>query len=122
MTRSNRPAAADNSDKSPLAGTALGLGLIGAGMALLAIALMLFGSEELNSPVVGVLIRVGAVLLALSFVLTTISKPSPRVMVVAGISLALVLVRPALIWVAVVGWLGWAVYRRIQSRTEASDS
>ena len=91
-------------------------------MALVAIALMLFGDEDLNSPVVGVLIRVAAVLLAVSLVLPAIRNPSPRGLLIAGASLVLVILRPALIWVALFAWLAWAVYRRLQERTDARDS
>ena len=102
-------------------GTALTLGLIGVALALVAIVIVAWGSADFGSPTVGVLIRVAGILLAVSLVLPSIRKPSILALLVAGAGLILVLARPGLIWVALVGWVGWVVFGR-QTRTADKES
>ena len=83
--------------------------------------MVIWGSSDLNSPAVGVLIRVAGILLAVSLVLPSLRKPSMTTLLVAGGGLLLVLLRPALIWVALIGWVGWMVFGR-QRSTADSDS
>ena len=103
-------------------GTALALGSVGAVLGLLAVGLVVFGSYELTSPLTGVMIRVSAVLLAISLVLPTIQKPRVSTLVIAGGALTLVLLRPGLIWVFLVGWLGWVILQRQPDNTANNDS
>ncbi len=65
------------------------------------------GANDLNSPTAGVLIRVGAILLAVSLVLPVVKKPSTIMTVVVGAGLLIVLLRPGLIWAALIVWLLW---------------
>jgi len=94
---------------SPLRGTALILGVIGAIAAVAGMLIVFTGTDDLNSPLAGVLIRVGAILLAVSLVLPVVKKPSTGMTVVVGAGLLVVLLRPGLIWAALIAlvlWLG----------------
>lgn len=90
-------------------------------MALVATVMVVWGSSDLGSPAVGVLIRVAGILLAVSLVLPSLRKPSMTTLLVAGGGLVLILLRPGLIWVAALGWLGWALFGR-QTSTADKDS
>ena len=93
-------------------GTALTVGVVGLAFVLLAMVMMIWGSSDLSSPSVGVLIRVAGILLAVSLVLPKARKPSLITVVVAGVGLVLVLTRPGLIWVALFGWVVWVAFNR----------
>jgi drug/metabolite transporter (DMT)-like permease len=84
------------------------------------IALVLADPGE-GSPTGGVLIRAGAVLGAVALVLPGIRRPSLPTLLVAGAGLVLVLIRPGLVWAALIGWVAWALLSR-QRRTSSSDS
>ena len=103
-------------------GTALALGSVGAVLGLVSVGLVVLGPYELTSPLTGVLIRVSAVLLAVSLVLPTIQRPKISTLVVAGAALVLVLLRPGLIWVFLVAWLGWVILQRQSINIEDSES
>lgn len=105
---------------NPLRGTALTLGVIGIAMASLALLLVFFGVEDLQGPTVGVLARVGAILLAVSLVLPTISKPSVTMVVITGVALILILLRPGLIWAGLIGWWLWVLLGRQRTDDRAS--
>lgn len=90
--------------------------LIGAG-----VAVALLGGGGFGSPTAGVLLRSGALLGAVALVVPVVKQPSTMTMIVAGGGLVLVLIRPALIWVALVVWIGWLFARR-QRNTAESDS
>lgn len=83
---------------------------------------MVFGSSDLTTPFVGVLVRVAALLIAVSLILPSVRKPSLSTILVVGALLILILMRPALIWAGLTGWLLWMVLGRQRSRTERSDS
>lgn len=107
-------------EPNSLRGTALVLGVIGFTMASAALLLVLFGFEDLRGPAVGVLARVGAILLAVSLVLPSISKPSMTVVVVTGAALVLILLRPGLIWAGLIGWWAWVLLGRQRTDDKAS--
>jgi hypothetical protein len=86
--------------------------LIGAALALVATLMVVWGSADFGTPTVGVLIRVAGVLLAVSLVLPSFRKPSLVAILIASAGLILVLARPGLIWVALLGWVGWVVFGR----------
>ena len=117
LSRSNPPPVASQlTEPSPLRGTALTLGLIGAALALVAIVMVVWGSADFGTPTVGVLIRVAGILLAVSLVLPSFRKPSLVAILIASAGLILVLARPGLIWVALLGWVGWVVFGRQANR------
>ena len=93
-------------------GTALTLGIIGVAAVVTAGLMILLGSSDLRTPSVGVLVRVGAILLAVSLVLPSIRRPSIITIIVIGSVLLLVMMRPALIWAALIGWVVWLVMNR----------
>jgi len=90
-------------------------------MASVATVMVVWGSSDLGSPAVGVLMRVAGILLAVSLVLPSLQKPSMTTLLVAGGGLVLILLRPGLIWVAALGWVGWALFVR-QTSTADKDS
>jgi len=90
--------------------------VIGAALALVATLIAIWGSAGFGSPTVGVLFRVAAILLAVSLVLPSLRKPSLVVVLAASAGLILVLARPGLIWVALLGWVGWTVFGRLSKR------
>lgn len=102
-------------NSSPLRGTALTLGVIGVIGALTGMVLVFTGSGDVVSPTAGVLIRVGAILLAVSLVLPVVKKPSLAMSVAVGAGLLIVLMRPGLIWVAIIAWAGWLTLGRQRS-------
>jgi hypothetical protein len=117
-TGDNLPPVAEG---NPLRGTAIAVGVIGvAAMVVGLIALVLADPGE-GSPTGGVLIRAGAVLGAVALVLPGIRRPSLPTLLVAGAGLVLVLIRPGLVWAALIGWVAWALLSR-QRRTSSSDS
>ena len=79
------------------------------GSDLLSASGMLFGGR---TPLSGLLIRTGALLGAVSLVLPSVRKPSTWTLLVAAAGLALVLFRPALIWVALAVWVVWLILNR----------
>jgi hypothetical protein len=101
--------------------TAILLGVIAAVLIGAGIAVALLGDSGFGSPAAGVLLRTGAVLGAVALVVPVVKQPSTMSVVVAGGGLILVLIRPALIWVALLVWIGWLVTRR-QRNTAESDS
>lgn len=109
------------SEQRPKLGTAFTLGIFGAIAAGTGIVIALTPNASLTTPIVGVLIRVGAVLLAVSFAIPLFRKPSGLVMTLLGAGLVVVLIRPALIWAAVIGWIGWTILGR-QRSTDDNDS
>lgn len=90
-------------------------------MAVVATVMVVWGSSDLSSPAVGVLIRVAGILLAISLVLPTLRKPSITTLLLAGAGLVLVMLRPGLIWAALLGWVGWVFYIR-RAKTSDNDS
>lgn len=92
---------------SPLRGTALTLGVIGLIAAVAGMLIAFTGTNDLTSPTAGVLIRVGAILLAVSLVLPVVKKPSTGMTVVVGAGLLIVLLRPGLIWAGLIAWVLW---------------
>lgn len=103
--------------------------MIGAALALVATLIAVWGSAGFGSPTVGVLFRVAAILLAVSLVIPSLRRPSLMVVLAAGAGLTLVLAQPGLIWVALLGWVGWTAFGREtkryvkgQSRTADRDS
>jgi hypothetical protein len=88
---------------------------------LIGLVTILLADPGGGSPTGGVLIRTGAVLGAIALVLPSIRKPSLPTLLVAGTGLVLVLVRPGLVWAALIGWVAWVLLSR-QRRTESSDS
>jgi predicted branched-subunit amino acid permease len=88
---------------------------------LVGLVTILLADPGEGSPTGGVLIRAGAVLGAIALVLPSIRKPSLPAVLVAGAGLVLVLVRPGLVWAALIGWVAWVLLSR-QRRTESSDS
>ena len=99
--------------------TGLTLGVVGLALVALVLGMVIWGSSDLGSPTVGVLIRVAGILLAVSLVLRTARKPSLATLLVAGVGLALVLTRPGLIWAALLGWVVWVAFGR--QRTDDKD-
>jgi membrane associated rhomboid family serine protease len=101
--------------ENPLKSTAITLGVL----ALLAIGaglvIILLADPDSGSTGGGVLIRVGAVLGALALLLPSIRKPSLSTMLIAGAGLVLVLARPSLVWVALIGWSVWLIPRSQRS-------
>lgn len=97
----------DVTSPSPLRGTALTLGVIGLIAAVAGMLIVFTGANDLNSPTAGVLIRVGAILLAVSLVLPVVKKPSTIMTAVVGAGLLVVLLRPGLIWAALIAWVLW---------------
>lgn len=100
---------------------AITLGTIGIAGVLAGAFLALTGQEGITSPLAGVLIRTGAILTALGLVLPSIRKPSMTVLVLTGAGVLLVLARPALVWLALGGWLLAVVMSR-QRKTASKDS
>jgi len=83
--------------------------------------MVIWGSSDLGTPTVGVLIRVAGILLAVSLVLPSLRKPSITTLVIAGAGLFLILLRPGLIWVALLGWMGWVVFGRQSRRVDKDE-
>jgi hypothetical protein len=106
---------------NPLKGTAIALGVIGVVAMVAGLVALLLADPGEGSPTGGVLIRAGAVLGAVALVLPGIRRPSLPTLLVAGAGLVLVLLRPALVWAALIGWVAWVVLSR-QRRTSRSDS
>ena len=100
-------------------GTALTLGIVGLALASLALIMMVWGSSDLGSPTVGVLIRVAGILLAVSLVLPAVRKPSLTTVLVVGGGLVLVMARPGLIWAALFAWVLWVAFGR--QSTDSND-
>ena len=100
-------------------GTALTLGIVGLALASLALIMMVWGSSDLGSPAVGVLIRVAGILLAVSLVLPAVRKPSLTTVLVVGGGLVLVMARPGLIWAALFAWVLWVAFGR--QSTDSND-
>jgi hypothetical protein len=119
------PATFDNlppvAEGNPLRGTAIALGALGVLAMLIGLVTIVLADPGEGSPTGGVLIRTGAVLGAIALVLPSIRKPSLPTVLVAGAGLVLVLVRPGLVWAALIGWVAWVLLSR-QRRTESSDS
>jgi hypothetical protein len=119
------PAIGDNlppvAEGNPLRGTAIALGALGVLAMLIGLVTIVLADPGEGSPTGGVLIRTGAVLGAIALVLPSIRKPSLPTVLVAGAGLVLVLVRPGLVWAALIGWVAWVLLSR-QRRTESSDS
>lgn len=111
----------DVADPSPLRGTALTLGVMGAIAAVAGMLIVLTGSDDLNSPTAGVLIRVGAILLAVSLVLPAVKKPSTLMTVLVSAGLLVVLIRPGLVWAGLVGWVFWLVLGRQRSTDDRAS-
>lgn len=84
--------------------------------------MVVFGSSDLTTPFVGVLVRVAALLIAVSLVLPSVRRPSLSTILVVVPLLILILMRPALIWAGLTGWLLWMVVRRQRSSTDRRDS
>jgi hypothetical protein len=82
--------------------------------------MVIWGSADLGTPTVGVFIRVAGILLAVSLVLPSVRKPSAIKLMVAAGGLFLVLLRPGLIWAALLGWIGWVLFG-LQGRTVDKD-
>jgi hypothetical protein len=106
---------------SPMWGTALTLGVIGGLLITAGAFIELFGDTGSTSPSSGVLIRAGAVLAATALVLPSIRRPSLSTTTIAVAGLVLVLLRPGLIWVALIGWVAWLIAGR-QRRTADNES
>lgn len=92
--------------------SAITIGLIGLIAIAAGILLALVGEVGTRGPTAGILIRAGAVLGAIALVLPSVKRPSFANVAVAGAGLILVLIRPSLIWVALIGWLGWLIFRQ----------
>jgi drug/metabolite transporter (DMT)-like permease len=92
--------------------------LAGAALASLATIMVVWGSSNLGSPEVGVLIRVAGILLAVSLVVPSLRKPSMTTLLFAGTGLVLVMLRPGLIWAALLGWVGWVLFSRQANTTD----
>ncbi len=112
---------ADVANPNPLRGTALTLGVTGAIAAVAGMLIVFTGSDDLNSPTAGVLIRVGAILLAVSLVLPAVRKPSTLMTVVVGAGLLAVLFRPGLIWAGLVGLVLWLFLGRQRSKDDSAS-
>jgi hypothetical protein len=106
---------------NPLKGTAIALGVLGLLAIVIGLVAILLADPGEGSPTGGVLIRAGAVLGAIALVLPGIRKPSLPALLVVGGGLVLVLIRPGLVWAALIGWVAWALLSR-QRRTSSSDS
>ena len=102
-------------------GTAVAIGVIGLVLIALGVVIALTSDRGVSTPSSGILIRSGAVLGALALALRSIRKPSVSSLLVAGGGLALVLVRPGLVWAALAGWVLWIVLGR-QRSTDSNDS
>ena len=94
---------------------------MGAIAAVAGMLIVLTGSDDLNSPTAGVLIRVGAILLAVSLVLPAVKKPSTLMTVVVGAGLLAVLFRPGLIWAGLVGLVLWLFLGRQRSKDDSAS-
>jgi hypothetical protein len=104
---------------NPLKGTALTLGAVGLLLIGGGLVIALLATPDEGSTGGGLLIRAGALVGAVALVLPTIRKPSLSTIVLAGGGLLLVMVRPALVWAALIGWSVWAILgyqRRTSSR------
>ncbi len=112
---------ADVANPNPLRGTALTLGVTGTIAAVAGMLIVFTGSDDLNSPTAGVLIRVGAILLAVSLVLPAVKKPSTVMTVLVSAGLLVVLIRPGLIWAGLVGWVFWLVLGRQRSTDDKAS-
>jgi hypothetical protein len=104
-----------------LRGTAIALAALGILGMVIGLIVILMADPGEGSPTGGVLIRAGAVLGAIALVLPGIRKPSLPTLLVAGGGLVLVMVRPGLVWAALIGWVAWAVLSR-QRRISSNDS
>lgn len=104
-----------------LRGTAIALGAIGIVAMVIGLIGILVADPGEPSPTSGVLIRAGAVLGAIALVLPGIRKPSLPTLLVAGAGLVLILLRPGLVWAALIGWVAWVLLSR-QRRASSSDS
>lgn len=107
-------------DPNPLRGTALTIGLVGLAAVITAVILILFRDATLSSPEVGLLVRVGAILLAISLVLPGFRRPSLGAMIGVSAALVLILMRPALIWAGLIGWVAWMILGRQRTDDRAS--
>ena len=106
---------------SSLKGTAIALGVAGLALIAVGVVLLVTSDDSGGDPMAGILIRSGAVLGAAALVIPNIRKPSPTTLVLAGGGAVLVLLRPALVWVALAVWLGWLIWGR-QRRTSSKES
>lgn len=79
------------------------------------------GIDDVNSPTAGILIRVGAILLAISLVLPVVKKPSLGTSVIVGTGLVVVLVRPGLIWAGLVALVIWLAIGRQRSTDDSAS-
>lgn len=119
------PVTGDNlqpvAEGNQLRGTAIALAALGILGMVIGLIVILMADPGEGSPTGGVLIRAGAVLGAIALVLPGIRKPSLPTLLVAGGGLVLVMVRPGLVWAALIGWVAWAVLSR-QRRISSNDS
>ena len=106
---------------APMSATALSVGIVGLALIVAGVLVALFGEDVSTSPSSGVLIRVGAVLGAVALVLPTFKRPSLAALLVAAAGLVLVLARPGLIWIALIGWVVWLIAAR-QRKTADNES
>jgi hypothetical protein len=104
-----------------LRSTAITLGVIGLAVISIGVWIAIFGDQGLSEPGAGILIRVGAVLGAVALILRSLRRPSIATIAIVSIGTILVLARPGLVWVALIGWVGWFIAVR-QSKTADSDS
>ena len=104
-----------------LRSTAITLGVIGLVVISIGVGVAILSDQGLSEPGAGILIRVGAVLGAISLILRSLRRPSIATIAIVSVGTILVLARPGLAWVALIGWVGWFIAVR-QSRTADSDS
>ncbi len=95
--------------------------MIGLAVISIGVWIAIFGDQGLSEPGAGILIRVGAVLGAIALILRSLRRPSIATIAIVPVGTVLVLARPGLVWVALIGWVGWFIAVR-QSKTADSDS
>lgn len=105
---------------SELGRIALILGVIGVGLVVAGIVIGLTAQSGMSDPAAGVALRTGALLGAVALVLPSIRKPSLPVLLGSAVVVALVFIRPGLIWVAVTAGVAWWLSGR-QRRTDSRD-
>lgn len=104
-----------------LRSTAFTLGVIGMASISIGVGIAIFGGQGLSEPSAGILIRVGAVLGATALILPSLRRPSFPTIAIISVGTILVLARPGLIWVGLIGWVAWLIAGR-QSKRADSDS
>lgn len=104
----------------PLKSTAVTFGVVGLAAIVAGILVAVSTARGISEPMAGILIRVGVVIAAIAMILPVVRRPSFSVMAVSSGAVILVMLRPALVWVALAAGLVWLFLR--QRKTDNNDS